>query len=375
MILPNQKSQFSIPAGVTYLNCSSMSPLLNRAHLAAIAAADQCRTPWVFRSENWFNPAEEIRELVGSVIHASKDNIALVPSVSYGMAIAANNITLTPNQKIIILEEEYPSNVYVWCELSERTGAPVITVKRQGSQSWTEAVLENIHADTGLVTLPNGHWTDGSILDLEAISKKVKAVNAYLVIDGSQSVGAYPIDVEKIKPDFLATVGYKWLLGPYGLAYLYADDKYCQTGKPLEYSWMVKKGAEDFTALVKYQDEYKPGARRFDAGEFSGFINIPIAREGLKQLLTWGVENIQETLSVITGAIEERARTAGLKAPGRNTRVGHIIGIDFAGSDIKALGKKLNDHNIHISFRGTKMRIAPHLYNDLEDVNRLFESL
>ena len=149
------------------------------------------------------------------------------------------------------------------------------------------------------------------------------------------------MDIAAIKPDFLVTVGYKWLLGPYGLGYLYADDKYCATGKPIEYSWLNKTGAEDFTSLVSYRDGYKPGARRFDMGEYPSFINIHIAVAALQQILQWGVENIQETLSVLTAEIETRAGALGLSTPKRNSRVGHIIGIQFPAEQVAALSRKL----------------------------------
>jgi selenocysteine lyase/cysteine desulfurase len=195
-----------------------------------------------------------------------------------------------------------------------------------------------------------------------------------LVIDASQSIGVYPLDINKIKPDFLITVGYKWLLGPYGLGYFYADKKYFADGKLIEYNWINKSGSEDFTRLVDYTDAYKPGARRFDAGEFSSFIHIPMAKAALTQILEWGIENIQETLSILTNQIAIKAKERGFETT-NNSRVGHIIGIKFSESKAKEIGIKLADNQIYISFRGASMRIAPHLYNGSTDVNRLFQFL
>jgi selenocysteine lyase/cysteine desulfurase len=308
------------------------------------------------------------------LIGAEKDQIALVPSASYGLAIAQNNIKLLPDEHIVVLDQQYPSNIYAWRELAAVAGAVIVTVKREGDESWTEAVLRNIDDRTGLAALPNCHWTDGSFLDLERVSQRVKEVGARLVIDASQSLGAYPLDVRRIRPDFVVTVGYKWLLGPYNLSYLYAAPSYFQEGRPIEFSWMVKEGSDDFTQLVEYTDAYKPGARRFDAGEFASFIHIPMARVALEQVLAWGVENIQETLSVLTRAIADRALGLGLEvAPG--ARAGHMIGIRFSAEKIAALQKRLVEKYIYISFRGSNMRIAPHLFNDGSDVERLFEAI
>jgi selenocysteine lyase/cysteine desulfurase len=250
-----------------------------------------------------------------------------------------------------------------------------VTVRRAGDGSWTEAVLQQIDGDTGLVAISNCHWTDGSLIDLEQVSGKTREVGAKLVIDASQSLGAYPLDVRKIRPDFLVTVGYKWLMGPYNLGYLYADPKYTQAGRPIEFSWMVKAGSDDFTRLVEYTDDYKPGARRFDAGEFASFIHIPMATAALTQITTWGVENIQETLSGVTGAISDGMRELGWETPARGSRVGHMLGIRFLPEKIDGIREKLVENSIYISFRGSSMRIAPHLYNDERDVQRLLEVL
>lgn len=352
-----------------------MSPLLNGVKEAGQQALDKRNQPWLIRTEDWFEPPEELRSLFAKVIKADKENIALIPSASYGIAIAARNISLKSGQSIIVLEEQYPSNIYAWRELANQSGAEIITVKRNTGQTWTEAVLEKIDDNTGLIAIPNCHWTDGSIIDLEKVSIAAREQDARLVIDASQSAGAYPIDIDKIKPDFLITVGYKWLLGPYNLGYLYTDQKYLESGKPIEYSWLTKKGCENFTRLVDYQDEFRPGARRFDAGEFPSMIHVPMAIAALTQILKWGVENIQESLAVLTNEIEKMALQHGYEIERSPNRVGHIAGIKLPDNQISALNKRLPENNIFVSFRGNSMRIAPHLHNDVEDIKTVLNFL
>ena len=376
MIIPNQKHLFTIPDDVSFINCAYMSPLLKKVNEAGVAAINKRNSPWEYKiKDDWFGPAETVRSLFADIIQSSKENIALIPSVSYGIATAANNILLTPQQKILLLDQQYPSNVYSWRALSDKTGAEIITIKKEPGQTWTDAIITNIDSNTGLVAIPNCHWTDGSFIDLEKVSVETKKVNSVLVIDASQSLGAYPLDINKIKPDFLVTVGYKWLLGAYGLGYLYADDKYCQSGTPIEFSWLNKLGSEDFSKLVDYEDDYKPGARRFDMGEFSAFTNLQMAIAALTQIKDWGVENIQETISLLTNEIELRAKARGFETPERESRMGHIIGIRFPNKDVGELAKKLAENKITISIRGNSMRVAPHLYNDEKDIDRLFEFL
>ncbi len=374
MILSNQKELFDIPSDVTFLNCAYMSPLLKKANLAGTEAINKRNHPWNINNDDWFGAPEQLRSLFARIINSDKEHIALIPSVSYGIAIAAKNISLTDQQTIVILDRQFPSNVYAWHDLSKRTGAKIITVKRTKDQNWTEAIIANINSATGLVAIPNCHWTDGSLIDLEKVSAAVKKVNARFVIDASQSLGVYPLDINKIKPDFLLAAAYKWLLGPFNLAFLYASQEFCEEGIPIEFGNLNKAASEDFSKIV-YIDEYKSGARRFDVGEFSSFIHIAMAISGLTQILEWGVENIQETLSVLTNAIEEKANASGLETTGRNDRVGHIIGIKFSDDKAVTLSKKLSDNQVYISFRGTSMRIAPHLYNDKNDIDKLFNYL
>jgi selenocysteine lyase/cysteine desulfurase len=182
-----------------------------------------------------------------------------------------------------------------------------------------------------------------------------------------------PINIHKIKPDFLVAAGYKWLMSPYGLSYLYVDKQYHLKGEPIEYNWINKKGSEDFSSLINYVDEYKPGAGKFDAGQHAAFIHVPIAIASLRQLLDWGIENIQETIAVLTNAIEAKARALDFDIPGKSDLAGHMIGLTLSEKQVAILKKRLPQNNIYVSFRGNNMRIAPHLYNSLQDVERLFD--
>lgn len=371
MIIPTQRNLFSIPEGVTFLNCSYVAPLLNSVRQSGVDALDKCSRPWELASDDWFGPGEKLRALFARIIGAEADNIALIPSASYGMAVAARNIALRSSQKIILLEHQYPSNYYAWRELSRETGAEIVTVPRPSDNDWTAAILERIDDHTGLAALPNCHWTDGTLIDLEAIGKATRNVGASLVVDASQSVGAFPMDVLRIKPDFLVAVAYKWLMGPYGLAYLYADEKHADAGRPIEHSWLTKKGAEDFAGLVDYQDDFRPGARRFDSGEYSSFVKIPMAITALTQVLEWGPDNIQSSISALTAEVSARAGRLGLQTANPKFRAGHMVGVRFPKERIELLSRKLSENRVYISWRGTNMRIAPHLYNDRRDVDRL----
>jgi len=377
-MIPCQRSQFDIPSDVAYLNCAYMSPLMNSVVRAGEEAVRSKSQPWGTTSQDFFTQSEHARTLFGELIGSSADGVAIVPSASYGIATAANNLPLDAGQEILVLEEQFPSNIYSWQRLATEKQGSVRTVsapaKTSHGTNWTPAILDAISQRTGIVALPQCHWTDGALIDLHAVSRKAKEVGAALVLDLSQSLGAMPFNVQDIDPDFMVAPTYKWLMGPYALGFLYAAPRW-REGKPLEEGWIVRKGSENFAGLVDYQHEYQPGARRFDMGERANFQLMPMAGRALEQLLEWGIENIADTLRAKTTVIADRAAKMGLKTSNADLRAPHFVGVRFPGDMPQELLQRLVDRQVHVSIRGSSMRITPHLYNTDDDIDRLFTAL
>jgi selenocysteine lyase/cysteine desulfurase len=373
--IDNPRSLFEIPQDVTYLNCANMAPQLRSVTQAGLDAVRAKASPWKLSAPEWFSGAETLRALAARLFGTDSNGVALVPAVSYGIALAAANLPISPNQTIVLLDQEFPSNVYAWRALAREKRARIVTVKRLPGTSWTAALERVIDKNTAIVAGPQCHWTDGSKVDLERVGERVREVGAALVVDASQSLGACPLDLSRVQPDFLVAVGYKWLLGPYGLGYLYVAPKWQQSGVPLEQSWLTRAGSEDFTRLVEYTDDYRPGARRFDMGEFPQFVLVPMAIAALRQVLAWGVTNIHAGLSALTSRIAERAAEDGYLVLPPDERYGHMIGIRHPDGIPGRLAALLKEAKVFVSIRGDSIRIAPHLYNDTSDVDRLFEIL
>jgi len=366
---------FEIPEGITYLNCASMAPQLRSVTEAGLRAVRTKASPWNLSGPEWFSGSEELRALAARVMGTDGDGVALVPAASYGIATAAANLPLARGQTIVMLHQQFPSNVYAWYELAKKNGGRVVAVQREPSVDWTEALIAAIGDNTAIVAVPQCHWTDGSKVDLERVGQRVRAVGASLVIDASQSLGASPLSLERVQPDFLTAVGYKCLLGPYGLGYLYVAPKWRESGVPLEQSWIARAGSDDFSRLVDHTDAYRPGARRFDMGESPQFVLAPMAIAALRQVLAWGVERIQQTLSLLTEKVAQLAADIDYSVLPREQRSAHMIGIRHARGIPAGLSQLLHDANVFVSVRGDSIRIAPHLYNDAGDIERLFAVL
>ncbi|HEX7978599.1 MAG TPA: aminotransferase class V-fold PLP-dependent enzyme [Gemmatimonadaceae bacterium] len=372
----SERSLFSIPADVTYLNCASMSPQLQAVTAAGIVAVRGKASPWNLRASDWFVHAEPLRALFARVVGGDAECVALVPSVSYGLAVAAANLPVRAGQTILVIDREFPSNVYAWRELARRTNARLRTVTREPGASWTDAILAALsEGDVALIATPVCHWTDGTLMDLERVGAAARAAGAALVVDASQAAGAHPIDVGVVQPDFLVSVGYKWLMGPYSLGYLYVAPKWHERGVPIEQTWMSRAGAEDFARLVDYTDELRPGARRFDMGEFSQFNLLPMATAALEQVLDWGVERVARDVGALTTSIARDVAALGCIVADERERVRHMLGVQLPGGLPAGLADRLAAARVFVSIRGDSIRVAPHLYNDERDVQRLVSVL
>lgn len=373
--LPTQRHLFDIPPDVAYMNCAFMSAL----PMATIAAGERGLArkarPWIIDARDFFADSEAVRALFAQLINASAEDVALVPSVSYGMAQAANNIAVRSGQRILTLAEEFPSNVYPWMELARRAGAVVFPVPRPDDGDWTAALLAHLDSSIAIVAVPHCHWTDGALLDLEAVGLACRRIGAALCIDGSQSLGALPFDVRRIDPDFVATGTYKWLLGPYSTGFLYVAPRW-QEGRPIEQNWITRKNSEDFAGLVNYRSEYQAGARRFDIGQHSNFALNPAVKSSLELLLHWGIARVFAAIKARIDSIAERAeQELNLESVPSHLRAGHYLGLKLGGSPPADLPRRLAAANVHVSLRGSSLRITPHVWNNNDDVERLFAAL
>ena len=374
MNISSQRDLFEIPEDIVYLNCAYMSPQLRPAREAGEKAVSRKSRPWEIMPDDFFEEAEEARALFARLVGGDADGVAVIPSVSYGISVAAANVPVREGEKIIILEDQFPSNVYSWRELAERSGAKLVTLPRPEDLDWGRALLGEIDADTAVVAVPNCHWTDGSLVDLASVGERVREVGAALVVDAIQSLGAYPFDVSEVRPDFLVASSYKWLLGPYGVGFMYVGEEY-REGKPIEHNWINRRGSQDFSGLVSYQDAFQPGARRYDVGERSNFALLPMAAEALRKILDWEVENVSESIGTLTDLIEEKAGGLGIATIGKVSRGAYRVGLMLGPDAPDDLAARLTAHNVYVSVRGESVRVSPHLYNTEEDVGRLFEVL
>ncbi len=370
-MLECQRHRFDVPRHIAYFNTAAFSPFLHTVAEAGRAAVDRRLRIWEVSSSELPDGADQARALFGRLINAEPDDIAVTPATSYGIAVAAANLDLAAGQNIVVLEDQFPSNYYIWVEKASAAGATMRVVSRPANGDWTPGVLKAIADDTGIVALPNCHWMDASLLDLVAIGARCREVGAGFAIDATQSVGAQPIDVKAIQPDFLACSAYKWLLSPYTLAFLYAAPHRCD-GRPLElHNGNHDPGQQHGT----YSSALRPTAARYDMGERTNQTLLPMACVAMQQLLDWGVGEIADSLGALTDRIAEAASERGYAHPPREHRARHFIGITPPDGVPDGLVDALAAEDVYVAPRGASIRISPHLHNDEADIERLFAAL
>ncbi len=373
-MIPCQRHLFSLPAESHYINCAYMSPLLKAEEEAGIAGMRLKRDPSTIKASAFFGDCDRARQLFAQLVGVPDQHVALIPAVSYGVATVARNVAISKGQNIVVLHEQFPSNVYSWRRLARESGAELRTVAPPvPANSINTRLLEAIDSDTAVVAVGPVHWTDGTHIDLEALGQHTRSMGAALIVDGTQSVGALPIDAKALGIDALICASYKWLLGPYSIGVMYTGPRFLD-GTPLEESWLSRTGSEDFGSLVNYSDAYQDGALRYDVGGKSNFILVPMLIKGLEQILAWRPETVQDYCAALMCDLLRDAQALGYRVSSGSRA--HLFGLRVSDHvKIPRLQKELQRRSVSVSLRGETIRISPHVYNNEQDVAALHEAL
>ena len=375
-MLPSQRALFDIPRDVCFLNAASWSPLPLAVQEAGRAAVGRKGQPWRLESNFQSQQYERARKAAAALIGADPVDVALIPSVGYGVATAGKVLAIPRGSRVLVLQDDHTSPVLEWMSRAETGGYTVETVKQPNDGDWTSAVLDAIErpgaAPLALVSISSVHWSDGGALDMPRVAQAAKEKGAALLVDATHDAGVRRIDVKTLDPDFLIFPTYKWVLGPYGRAFMYVA-KRRQNGVPLEQISASRKAvsAED---TVYFRDvAYVDGARRYDMGERDHFISLEMAAVGMEMMAGWGNEPIVARLSMLTDRLADGLANSGVRVIDKKLRAPHVLSLAFPKGMAPDLPKKLAAENVYAAPRLGRLRISPHVYNDEEDVERFVE--
>jgi selenocysteine lyase/cysteine desulfurase len=377
-MLPSQRHLFEIPPDVCYLNSASYSPLPRTTLEAGRAAVGRKGQPWKLEAGFAARQHERARAAAARLINADADDIALIPAISYGVATMAKILTVPRGTRVIVLENDHSSPVLEWHSRAEAQDFVVETVRQPADGDWTSAVLAAIDRQgappVGLASISSVHWSDGGMIDVCEVQAALRRHGALFVIDATQSAGVLAMNVGQLDPDAVIFPTYKWLIGPYGRAFLYVAKRH-HNGVPLEQTSAGRRNVSAENTVYFTDLAYVGDARRYDMGERDHFISLEMAAIGMEMMAEWGAAAVAERLAMLTQRIADGVRDLGVGVLERRLRAPHILSLSFAGGVPKDLIPGLAAANIHVALRLGRMRVSPHVFNDEADADRFVAAL
>jgi selenocysteine lyase/cysteine desulfurase len=377
-MLASQRHLFEMPRDICYLNSASYSPLPLKTLEAGRAAVGRKGAPWTLDAGFANRQHERARLAAAALIHADPADIALIPSVSYGVATAAKLFTIARGARVIVLEDDHASSVLEWRMRADAEGFTIETVGLPDDGDWTSAVLAAIERPgappVGLASISSVHWSDGGLIDVDAVAAALKQQDAVFLIDATQSAGVLAMDVSRLDPDFVIFPTYKWLLGPYGRAFMYVAKRH-QGGLPLEQTAAGRRDVRAENEVYFADLRYVADARRFDMGERDHFISMEMAAIGMEMMAEWGASAVAQRLALLTERLAEGVREIGFRISDRRLRAPHILSLAFPEGMPQGLIEGLATEGVYVAARLGRLRVSPHVFNDEADVDRFVAAL
>jgi selenocysteine lyase/cysteine desulfurase len=364
------RQRFPIFQNKVYLNSCSQGALsieVQQAYQRYLQDWDEQGSPW----ELWMERSEAARQAFAGLINAEPDEVAICTSVSAGVSALASALDFRGERnKVVVSDFEFPTIGQIW-HAQEQRGAQVVHVPAASNIIPTERFAEAIDERTKIVSITHICFRNGSRLDVPAIVKLAHQKGAPVLLDSYQALGTFPIDVKALKVDFLVGGTLKYLLASAGLAYLYVRKELIPTLQPTQMGWFSQS---NIFAMDIYANTPAPSARRFESGT-PPVPNIYAGVAGIKLIQSIGLEQIEAHIRELTGAIKEGAMRRGFNLVSPVDPAGHGALVTLRSHHVGMLVKRLQEDGIITSSRDNNLRLSPHIYNNLADVNRLMDCL
>ena len=369
------RQDFQDFAPTVYLDCAYQGPF-PRLTEARVQGAIQTKCyPDRLNPAEYFDLPDRVRKRFAALIGADEREIALTNSATHGIGIVAAGLGLKAGDEVVVTSRNFPSNLFTWLHL-RRLGVCVHVVKPAGHHVAPEEVAPVLNSRTRVLAVDWVSYTSGARIDLTAFGDLAHRHNALLVVDGTQGVGALPLNVGDIPVDVLAVAAYKWLLGPYGTGFAYLRrDIQDRLDLPV-INWLAVEGSEDFDALPTDEFTLPRAAKIFDVPETSNFINLSALDASLEYVERAGVSTVYEHCCRLLGRLGEGLRRRGyrLSDAARPEHRSTILAFQADSLDATTeLHRKLRANQVAVSLRHGMIRVSPYLYNNEADVDRLLE--
>lgn len=311
-----------------------------------------------------------IQKLLSQLLNSNPEDIAIIHNTSEGMNLLSYGFDLNSGDEIILLENEYPSNVYPWEQWEKKGVKLIFTPLTDSPESFFDALKNSITSKTRLISLSAVHWCTGMPLPINDISSFCKEKNIHMVLDAAQGAGHVPLDINKLDC-FMSFSAWKWLLGPLGLGVLVIPGSKLSQLKP------VFKGTESVVndlEYLPYKNELKPSAERYMYST-SSIIDWIYFKKSLEFLNEIGFNNVMNRIYKLADYLADKLKNTGfklLKDNFGNYKTGIIVA-EKKGVKSADIVKHLTANGIIVQERLSRIRFAPHIYNSFEQIDRLIE--
>jgi cysteine desulfurase / selenocysteine lyase len=367
-------AEFPWTEGTVYLNNASIGPLPERTRLALEAFNARRAAPYKLPDRDLFGMLAQSRSLAARLIGATPEEIGLTINTGFGLGLAARGIPLEPGDIVLVSDKEFPANVYPWLLLSD-SGVKTELVPTTADGWPDEARLLERLSDPRVRVLAVSlvQFSNGYQVDLEQLSQATRATGTWLVVDAIQGVGQIPLDVSRVQVDVLSCGGQKWLLSPWGSGFVYVRRELIASLSPSITGWLAFEGTDDLSELTRYEETLRADGRRFELmtlpyQDFAGF------NASVELLLEVGIERIREHLAKLHRPVLEWADRTGTRVASPRDRHGSGI-VCIVPEGVADAHRRLKAARIITTVREGAIRMSPHLYNTVEEMERVVETL
>lgn len=366
--------EFPVTGKCIYLNHAGVGPLSRRAaeRMRMLAEWVSCTGDrfWVDRQQE----AERVRELGARLLGAREvHEVAFVENTSSGLSLVAEGLDWREGDNVVGAAFEFPSNVYPWMSLADR-GVEYRRAAERDGRIDPEELLSLVDDRTRMLALSWVQYASGFRSDLERLGRACRERDVLFVVDVIQGLGALALDIERDLVDVAVASAHKWLLGPEGIGLLYVSDRVVERLRPARSGWRSMRDPFQWT---DYDLTWGDGAKRFESGSLNVYGIVALGGS-LEILLEAGAGTIEPWVLGLTGRAARGLADLGFavvssRAPGETS--GIVTAVPPEGHGATDLVKRLNEQDVVLAARAGRVRIAPHLYNTEEEVDRCLEVL
>jgi cysteine desulfurase/selenocysteine lyase len=367
-------AEFPWTSETTYLNNASIGPLPERTRLALDEFNRGRAAPHKLPDRELFAMLAETRKRIARLLGASAEEIALTVNTGFGIGMAARALPLEPGDIVLVSDKEFPANVYPWLRLKDRGVAMELVPTT--AEGWPDEarLLERLRDPrVRVLAVSLVQFSNGYLVDLERLSAATRDAGAFLVVDAIQGIGQVPVDLSRTQVDVLACGGQKWLLSPWGSGFVYVRRDLIGSLDPAITGWLSFEGTDDLTRLTLYDDTLRSDARRFELMTlpYQDFAGLSVS---LDLLLSIGIDRIRDHLRTLHRPVLAWAEAAGARIVSPRGASGSGI-LCVAPDEVQQVHRRLKAARIVCSLREGAIRLSPHCFNTVAEMERVAQTL